>query len=225
MLLVLIRAIANLDIEKASTLLHQDHSLASAALVTGATRTNAESFYFKRIAHYAYAGDIALHIASGAYLPGMVTQLLACGAKVSAANRPGAQPIHYASDGGPTAGRSNEHDQADVIHALVKHGADPNAVDNSGVAPIHRAVRCRCSEAVEALLNSGADLRLRNGSGSTPLHLAVLDTGRGGAGLPESRDAQIRIIRMLLSRGARLDDRDAKGRTVSGMCDPRLLSI
>lgn len=203
LLLVLIRAIAELDLEKASALLHQDRSLASAALSTGATRSNAESFYFQRIAHYAYAGDTALHLASAAYLPGMVTKLLTCGANVSAANRRGAQPIHYASDGGPTAGRSNEQDQAAVIHALVKHGADPNAVDKSGVAPIHRAVRCRCLGAVEALLDSGADPRLRNGSGSTPLHLAVLDTGRGGAGLPQSRDAQIRIIRMLLTYGAR----------------------
>jgi hypothetical protein len=224
-LLALIRAIGNLDLEQASAMLQQNPSLASTALITGATRANAESFYCERIAHYAYAGDTALHIASAAYLPGVVTQLLACGAKVSAANRRGAQPIHYASDGGPTAGRSNEQDQVDVIHALIQAGADPNAVDKNGVAPIHRAVRCRCSAAVEALLDSGADPRLRNGSGSTPLHLAVLDTGRGGAGLPESRDAQIRIIRILLSHGARLDDRDSRGRAVSEMCDPRLLSI
>jgi ankyrin repeat protein len=221
-LLALIRAIANLDIEKASALLDQNRSLASAALATGATRTNAQSFYFKRIAHYAYAGDTALHIASAAYLPGMVTQLLACGANVSAANRRGAQPIHYASDGGPTAGRSNEQDQADVIRALILAGADANALDKSGVAPIHRAVRCRCSAAVEALLDNGANPRLRNGSGSTPLHLAVLDTGRGGSGLPESRDAQIRIVQMLLAHGASRDDRDSRGRTVSEICDPLL---
>jgi ankyrin repeat protein len=202
LLLSLIRAIANLDVEKAKTILEQDRSLASAALITGATRTNAESFYFERIAHYAYAGDTALHLASAAYLPDMVTRLLACGANVSAVNRRGAQPIHYGSDGGPTAGRSNAQDQADVIRALIKHGADPNAVDKSGVAPIHRAVRCRCSVAVETLLDSGADPRLRNGSGSTPLHLAELDTGRGGAGLPESRDAQMRIVQILRAHRA-----------------------
>jgi ankyrin repeat protein len=224
-LLALIRAIGNLDVENASAILQHDPSLASTALVTGASRSDAESFYFERIAHYAYAGDTALHIASAAYLPRLVTELLACGANVSAVNRRGAQPIHYASDGGPTAGRSNEQDQVDVIRALIGHGANANAVDKNGVAPIHRAVRCRCFGVVEALLDSGGDPRLRNGSGSTPLHLAVLDTGRGGAGLPESRDAQIRIVRLLLGRGARFDDRDSRGRTVSEMCDPRLLSI
>jgi hypothetical protein len=223
-LLGLIRAIGNLDVEKASAILDHDRSLALTALKTGATRANPESFYFQRIAHYAYAGDTALHLASAAYLPAMVTELLACGAKVSAANRRGAQPIHYACDGGPTAGRSNDRDQGAVIQALVKHGADVNAVDKSGVAPIHRAVRCRCSGAVEALLASGADSRLRNGSGSTPLHLAVLDTGRGGSGRPESRDAQITIVRILLSHGARLDDRDARGKAVSELFDPSLLS-
>jgi hypothetical protein len=222
-LLDLIRAIGNLDLEKASAILDHDPSLALTALKTGATRVTSEAFYFERIAHYAYAGDTALHLASAAYLPALVTQLLARGAMVSAANRRGAQPIHYACDGGPTAGRANDRDQIAVIRALVEHGADVNAVDKSGVAPLHRAVRCRCPGAVEALLASGADPRLRNGSGSTPLHLAVLDTGRGGSGLPESRDAQITIVRTLLSHGARLDDRDARGRAVSELCDPRLL--
>jgi hypothetical protein len=223
MLLALIRAIGNLDTDKASAILNQDRSLALAALATGATRTNSESFYFQSVAHYAYAGDTALHIASAAYLPAIVAQLIECGAKVPAANRRGAQPIHYASDGGSTAGRSNERDQMEVIHVLLNHGADPNALDKSGVGPIHRAVRCRCPGAVEALLAGGSDPRLRNGSGSTPFHLAVLDTGRGGTGSPESREAQITIIRTLVSHGARLDDRDARGRSVSELCDPRLL--
>jgi Ankyrin repeat len=93
------------------------------------------------------------------------------------------------------------------------------------VAPLHRAVRCRCAAAVEALLACGADSRLRNGSGSTPLHLAVLDTGRGGTGRPESREAQVRIVRLLISYGARFDDRDARGKAVSEVCNPRLLPM
>jgi ankyrin repeat protein len=143
---------------------------------------------------------------------------------VSATNRRGAQPLHYACDGGPTAGRANDRDQTAVIQLLVEQGADVNALDKSGVGPLHRAVRCRCAEAVEALLASGADPRLRNGSGSSPLHLAVQDTGRGGSGLPESREAQTTIVRSLLAHGARPDDRDARGKAVSELCDSQWLS-
>src|SRR6516165_1864742 len=48
-------------------------------------------------------------------------------------------------------------------------GADPNAVDKSGVAPLHRAVRNRSAAAVRALIDGGADPRAPNRNGSTPL--------------------------------------------------------
>ncbi len=223
-LLALFQAIAEGDIRKVSSILVQDRFLASAALETGASRGDAKSYYYESIAHYAYAGDTALHLASAAYLSMVVCQLLDCGASVLAGNRRGAQPLHYACDGGPTAGRDGEQAQADVIRTLISRGADPNAVDKSGVAPIHRAVRCRSAGAVEALLSLGADPRSRNHSGSTPLHLAVQDTGRGGSGRPESRQAQAQIIGILLAHGARLDDRDGHGKKVSDIYRPSKLS-
>ena len=51
-------------------------------------------------------------------------------------------------------------------------------------------------------------------SGSTPLHLAVQTTGRGGSGSEEARRQQAEIIRLLLARGARPTDRDARGKQV-----------
>ena len=88
-----------------------------------------------------------------------------------------------------------------MITYLVEAGADPNARDMSGVAPLHRAVRNRCSKAVGALIDSGADPVLRNTSGSTPLHLAVQNTGKSHSGSARSRDEQGRIpgIRALLA--------------------------
>lgn len=196
-LLALFRAIAAADAGGVETMLRENPSLASAALVKGASRGDETSYFFDSIAHYAYAGDTALHIASTAYLSAVVTQLLGLGANVSAVNRRGAQPLHYACDGNPTGRHFHEARQREVIRILVEGGADPNAVDKSGVAPIHRAVRCRCAGAVEELLLAGADPRRTNRSGSTPLHLASRDTGRGGTGLPESRAAQQRIIEIL----------------------------
>jgi ankyrin repeat protein len=51
-------------------------------------------------------------------------------------------------------------------------GADPNALDHSGVTPLHRAVRTRCAAAVQDLLEGGADMLAKNKSGATPLRLA-----------------------------------------------------
>src|SRR5262249_3925804 len=84
----------------------------------------------------------------------------------------------------------------------------------SGVAPLHRAVRTRSLAAVRALLDGGAKPRASNKAGSTPLHLAVQTTGRGGSGSAHAREQQIQIIRLLLERGAKLTDQDARGRTV-----------
>jgi len=83
-----------------------------------------------------------------------------------------------------------------------------------GVAPLHRAVRTRCTAAVRALLMNGADARRRNGNGSTPLHLAVQSTGRGGSGSAAAREQQATIVRLLLDHGARASDTDSAGKSV-----------
>jgi hypothetical protein len=85
---------------------------------------------------------------------------------------------------------------------LISAGADPNALDRSGVSPLHRAVRTRSSAAVRALLDGGADARRPNKNGSTPLHLARTTTGRGGSGSAYAREQQADIVGLLLARGA-----------------------
>jgi ankyrin repeat protein len=100
-----------------------------------------------------------------------------------------------------------------MIVLLIQKGADPNALDKSGVAPLHRSVRQRCARAVDSLLQNGADVGLKNKSGSTPLHLAVQNTGRGGTGSPEARALQREIIELLLKAGADRQERDGRGKT------------
>jgi ankyrin repeat protein len=101
-----------------------------------------------------------------------------------------------------------------MIECLLAAGADPDAVTKEGTTPLHRAVRNRCATAVATLLEAGADWRRQNKGGSTPFHLAVQTTGRGGTGLEAARGQQEEIIRLLMERGARLSDRDARGKTV-----------
>jgi len=211
---MLFGAIASRDRSAALRLLAQSPALAREAAVAGATRQEAREFYFPEIVHYAYAGDTALHIAAAAYELRIAQVLVSKDASVRARNRRGAEPLHYAADGVPGSGRWDPDAQFAVVRFLIEAGAAPNATDEAGVAPLHRAVRTRCAAAVRALLENGATARMKNESGSTPLHLAVQNTGRGGSGSPESREQQREIIQLLLRHGARSSDRDAAGRSV-----------
>lgn len=205
------RAIVVGDIDEVARRLASNPALAVSPADVGATRAEAATFFFAEIGHYMYAGDTPLHMAAAASQYRMIELLLAYGAPRRARNRRDAEPLHYAADGDRRDGAA----QARTIACLIAAGADPNTVDRSGVSPIHRAVRTRSLAAVRALLDGGADVRRPNASGSTPLHLAVQTTGRGGSGTAQARTQQVAIVRLLLERGARPDDRDGRGRQVS----------
>jgi ankyrin repeat protein len=213
-LMALLLAIAARDHKAALRWLAEAPRLATQSVTAGATREAPKPYFFENIAHYAYAGDTPLHLAAAAHLRPIAEALIATGASVSAQNRRGAQPLHYAADGIPGSAVWSPDEQAATIVCLIGAGANPNADDKSGVLPLHRAVRTRCAAAVRALLEHGADARRKNKSGSTPLHLAVQNTGRGGSGSAEARQQQHAIIELLLSHGARLTDKDARGKSV-----------
>jgi len=206
-----IRLVATGDVEEIARCLGADPALATMAAGTGATRSRSSEFFVEEIKHYVYAGDTALHVAAAAFRRDVAERLAAHGADVRAKNRRGAEPLHYAAD----TNRWRPAEQAAIIEFLLSIGADPNALDRSGVAPLHRAVRTRSLPAVRALLDGGARATVRNGAGSTPLHLAVQTTGRGGSGSADAREQQAGIVRLLLERGARLRDRDGRGRRVA----------
>jgi ankyrin repeat protein len=213
--LALFRAIASRDGRDVAQRVEASPHLANRPIRIGATRDYAETYFLTPIHHYVYSGDTALHISAASHQRQLVESLVTRGADVRARNRRGAEPLHYAADGGPAADGWDSAAQRDVISCLVKAGADPNAVDESGVAALHRAVRNRCSIAVSALLDHGADPLLMNETGSTPLHLAVQTTGKSNSGTQAARDEQARIIGLLLRYGARPSDADANGKTVA----------
>ena len=207
-----VRHVVNGDVAEVSRRQTTNPALATSSSDVGATRKRASSFWFSEIAHYLYAGDTALHMAAAAFGRPVAKLLIAHGADCRARNRRGAEPLHYAADANhwdPTA-------QAQIIKYLLSVGADPNVLDKSGVAPLHRAVRTRSLPAVRALLAGGANPKAPNKAGSTPLHLAVQTTGRGGSGSEHARRQQAAIIRLLLDRGARPTDKDARGRRKTG---------
>ena len=205
-----VRVVVNGDIDQVSRRLAGSPALATTSSDVGATRQEASTFFFADIAHYLYAGDTALHMAAAAFRRRVAELLVAHGADCRARNRRGAEPLHYAAD----ANRWDPTAQAEMIKYLLLIGADPNALDSAGVAPLHRAVRTRSLAAVRALLDGGANSRQPNKVGSTPLHLAVQTTGRGGSGSPQARQQQAGIVRLLVERGAKATDRDRRGKQV-----------
>ena len=202
----LMQAIVRNDASEVAMRLENSPSLAREPLILGATREVAADFFFEEINHYLYAGDTPLHAAAAGYRIEIARMLLQNGATVTSRNRRGAEPLHYAADGGPGSPHWNPEAQAATILLLIQAGANPNALDKTGVAPLHRAVRQRCPAAVDSLLKNGADVLLKNKSGTTPLRLAVLTTGRGGSGTPEAKICQQQIIELLVAAGA--DSRD-----------------
>jgi ankyrin repeat protein len=205
-----LRQVVQGDLDALSRRLAASPALATALAEAGATRQGAPDFFFTDIAHYLYAGDTALHMAAAAFRYPVAALLVAHGADCRAKNRRGAEPLHYAAD----ANRWEPTAQAETIAYLLSVGAAPNALDRSGVAPLHRAVRTRSLPAVRALLDGGANPRAPNKAGSTPLHLAVQPTGRGGSGSEPARQQQTGIIRLLLARGASPTDKDGRGKQV-----------
>ena len=195
----LVRAVIDGKIDLASRLLTANPEFATARFEAGATRRTASEYFYQDIAHYAYQGDTAVHLAAAAFQRSSVELLVRHGAALGVKNRRGAEPLHYAAD----ANRWNPSAQAETIEYLLLAGANPNAVDANGATPLHRAVRTRSAAAVRALLAGGADVHATNTNGSTPYNLAVHNTGRGGSGSAQAREQQAEIMALLLAAGAR----------------------
>jgi hypothetical protein len=145
----------------------------------------------------------------------IVRLLLAAGADPnSVRNHRQSGPLHYAADTCLTSPAWNARRQVETLRCLLDAGAKINAPDKNGATPLHRAVRTRGADAVRYLLEAGSDPTLRNKPGSTPFHLAVQNTGRGGSGSDDAKDAQRQIIEHFLSAGVSIRLKDGKSKTV-----------
>jgi ankyrin repeat protein len=150
--------------------------------------------------HWLYVGDTPLFFAAAAVRPSAIGALLEVAADPRLINRRKATALHYACDPRPKGRAWSPVEQAEVIALLVAAGADPNARDMDGTAPLHRAVRSRSPSAVAAILKAGANPRQISGKGSSPMDLTKHSTGAGNTGgLKAARDE---IVALLESAGA-----------------------
>ena len=169
------------------------------------------------------------HAARFGHLP-MVDLLLARGAPIDARNLAGATALFFAVEGDRTA----------VAQRLIERGADVNLAGRGGVTPIAVAAYRGNDTIVEALLARGADDRATDETGKSPIVYAAaaarvdvvtrllarnidvnarypndLTLLMWASGPDESapEPQAIKVVRQLLDAGARIDDRDARGRT------------
>lgn len=100
----------------------------------------------------------------------------------------GEWPLHPAAHDGHTG----------IVRLLLRHGAEVNSHNNSGMTPLHYAARNGQEKTVELLMEMGADLESKSHGQCTPLHEAC-DT------------KQETIIAILAKEGARFDQPKADG--------------
>ena len=134
-------------------------------------------------------GLTPLHVAAGHGRFPVVKRLLAAGADVNAREGGGWTPLHRAA----SEGREN------IIRVLLEHGADPLARDEQGSSPLEYAVLNGNLGAIELL---------------TPLGVGVCGQGDGMSALAlAAQDGDAEIVRLLLSKGASVNERHKNGQT------------
>ncbi len=121
---------------------------------------------------------------------------------------PRRSPLHHATARFIRRDRDIDLDTPAVVEVLLNAGADPNARDDEGWTPLHRAVFNGIPVVVEVFINAGADLNAQDQFEFTPLHRAVFEVGY----LSETAE-HLAAIELLLDAGADPNVRDYEAST------------
>ncbi|MEY3196716.1 MAG: hypothetical protein RLZZ59_82 [Pseudomonadota bacterium] len=143
--------------------------------------------------------DTALHIASREGKTKMVDLLLKSGANPNIKNKYGETALdlaikkenvntakllltqeNLALDNKGLMGNTVLHNSMDIKHnnyeitrMLLDKGANPNAQNNLGETPLHRAIKTGNHELVAAFMEKGANIQIKDKEGKTPLDYAM----------------------------------------------------
>jgi ankyrin repeat protein len=141
-------------------------------------------------------GSTALYLAAEAGNRTAVEVLLRHGADVNLPGRTGITPIAAAAFMGSDT----------LVRLLLDKGADPNVADGTGKTAICYAAGRGFPDVVRQLLERGVDSNARYGNDLTALMWAAGYTEEAGTG------DMAEIIKLLIERGAHIDDADNRGR-------------
>lgn len=194
-------------------------AFATELLDSGASVDARDRFGARPLSHAARFGHLE-----------MVDLLLARGAPIDARNLAGATALYFAAEGGHVS----------VAQRLIQQGADVNLTARNGISPVAAAAYAGSDVIVESLIAHGADDRSADDTGKSPIVYAAarakLDivkrllgrnidvNGRyqhdltllmwaSGADEKVPEADAIEVVKYLVDAGARIDDRDARGRT------------
>src|ERR1700752_2950437 len=193
--------------------------LATELLDYGASVDARDRFGARPLSHAARFGHLT-----------MVDLLLARGAPINARNLAGATALYFAAEGGHVS----------VAQRLIERGANVKLTGRGGISPVAASAYAGSDAIVEALLAQGADERVPDDTGKPPIvyaaararldivkrllarntdvnaryaHDLTLLMWASGADENVTEAEAIKVVTYLLDAGARIDDRDSRGRT------------
>jgi uncharacterized protein len=143
------------------------------------------------------AGATALYAAAERGQAAVVQRLIDKGADADLKGRSGTSPVAAAA----FAGRNQ------VVKMLLAHGADGRAVDDTGKPPIVYAAASGQLDIVRQLLTQNLDVNARY---ANDLTLLMWASGPDQS-VPEAQ--ALEVVSYVVDAGARIDDRDTRGRT------------
>ncbi len=113
-------------------------------------------------------------------------------------------------------GRNTPKDNSALVHALLEHGADPNATDENGLMILHLATYWNHVSTVKVLLDQHIDpnLRIRFTVPPRERELTNDDSFYLHREVPPLCLARYDCARLLIKRGANVNSHDENGRTL-----------